>query len=126
MKIVKIIATYFSLAYPFLIFLSYVFSKYVPSFEMVRDARSTNCYWSNAMVPYVECGVDFAASGILKFFYNFWMMFIYLPAFGLYSAAHSITYFVAFIALTVLIYAPLIFLVYLLMKKLGSKTSSNN
>ncbi len=97
--------TCFSIVYVVVIILSLWNSLQLPYLEDVRANRNNNCYWTDAMIAYVECGHEIFAHGPREFFYGFWMLFIYAPIF---SALGSVT----FIAVTILIYTPLVFLIF--------------
>ena len=102
--------TYLSIAYVTLISLSFLFSQRLPSLEEIGYQRNTNCYWTDALVVFVKCGEDLSAHALRSFFYNFWTHFIYYPMFAISGSADLI-------GMTILIYAPLVFLVYVLVQR---------
>lgn len=126
-KTVRKILLYACLAYVLFIALSFAFSMPLPHFREVGAQRGDFCYWTDAMVSFVECGSNVEARQWWDFFYNFWMKFIYYPMFTL--AALMEGFASKLILLTVLLYTPIALLLYLIFKhfktrKAAPKTSS--
>jgi hypothetical protein len=83
-----------SVLYVVLVLLSFVTSLLLPSFHDVALMRTESCYWTSAMLAFVECGQDVIAGSAKSFFFNFWFWFIYLQMFLSWK--------------TILVYAPIV------------------
>jgi hypothetical protein len=83
-----------SVLYVVLVLLSFVTSLLLPSLHDVGLMRTESCYWTNALVVFVECGQDVIAGSVKGFFFNLWLLFIYFPMFLSWK--------------TILVYAPIV------------------
>lgn len=70
-----------------MVVLSFLISwiAHFPSFEQVGHLQN-GCYWTDALVPYIECRGLFA-NGFIKFFLNYLMQMIYMVMFSVYLVA---------------------------------------
>ena len=107
---IKIIKFFKLLAYLYVIviFLSLIVSVSVqlPSFEEVGHLKE-GCYWTDALVPYIECR-GLILNGGVKFFINFWMYIIYSAMFS-FTSIYGVLYFL-------LLWSPLLYLVWYILK----------
>lgn len=71
-----------AIAFIILVIASFSFSLILPSFEAAQHERSQNCYWTDAMLVYVECGPNAFAGSLRTIFYNFWLYFLYFMIFA--------------------------------------------
>jgi hypothetical protein len=90
-----------SLLYVVVVAVSFALSQLLPSFQDIAPTRDEHCYWTNAMLVFVECGSDVFAGSAKEPFYNFWLFLIYAPMFLSWKA--------------LLIYAPIGFIFFRLM-----------
>ncbi len=115
---------YACLAYVLFIALSYAFSITLPHFKELGGQRRDVCYWTDAMIFFVECGSNVKAGRWWDFFYNFWMKFIYFPMFTLaaimegFESILILLYVLFYALLTVLLYAPIALLLYLILERI--------
>jgi hypothetical protein len=56
-----------SVLYVVLVLLSFVTSLLLPSFHDVALMRTESCYWTSAMLAFVECGQDVIAGSAKSF-----------------------------------------------------------
>ena len=70
--------------YVALVILSFLtsFVANFPSFDEVGHLQE-GCYWTNALVSYIECR-GLLANDLIKFFLNYWMQLIYTVMFSVY------------------------------------------
>ncbi|RVU36799.1 hypothetical protein EOI86_16680 [Hwanghaeella grinnelliae] len=101
-------AVFACIAYVAVVLSSIPASLLLPSFEEVTTQRATSCYWTNAMLVFVECGSAVEAGVWKSAYYNAWTMAIYSP----FIAMSSIKAFVQ----VLLAYAPAVFLLYVLIR----------
>jgi len=83
----------------------------VPSFAQGR-ASGAACYWTDALVIYVEC-----ESSIAQGFLNFPLQLVYAPTFGLialFDSLAGVPYGLLLLAEGVLLWAPPIYLAWYL------------
>lgn len=108
---------YLCVLYFAFVILSFGLSQALPSFDAIREVSSENCYWTNAVLGYVECGNAVPSSGGKEFIYNFWLRLIYSPislfAGSLWQALWTLA-----------LYAPFAALAVTLLKKRRTKRSS--
>ena len=64
------------------------------------------CYWTDALVPYIECR-DIVANEAVKFFLNYWMYMLYIILFSVYLLP---------IPLAVLMWSPIVYLLWYFIK----------
>lgn len=89
----------------------------LPSFEQARNSVMA-CYWTDALVVYVDCRGFGAAEGFVKGALNFPLQMIYQPMFGLYVLSEpSAPMGVGVVMLTqaILLWAPLIYILWYLL-----------
>lgn len=74
----------FSYIYIGFVVLSFVISWAAdfPHLSQVEQLHN-GCYWTDALVPYIECRGLFA-NGLIRFFLNYWMQMIYMVIFSIY------------------------------------------
>ncbi|MEO1324625.1 MAG: hypothetical protein AAFV59_16660 [Pseudomonadota bacterium] len=70
---------YLCILYLAFVIFSFSLSQMLPSFDTIRDMRDEKCYWTNAMLVFVECGSAVPASAAKELVYNFWLRLIYSP-----------------------------------------------
>jgi hypothetical protein len=73
------------------------------------------CYWTDALVIYVDCQGFGAAEGFVKGALNFPLQLVYRPMFGLYSTSEPsapIGVGVLMLAQSILLWAPLIYILW--------------
>ena len=107
-RLLNMIAIRISVLYVIAVIASLVFSQMLPSFEAVRDQRIQSCYWTSAMRVLGECVPEAFATSLRTSFYNFWLYFIYFPMFMSWK--------------TIVIYAPVVFLVFQLLSRLRRRS----
>ncbi len=111
-----------------LLIISFVFSMTLPSFHEVAQESAIHCYWTDAMVPFVECGRDVSAGWLLDLISNYWTYLLYLLGTaiacwvqvalfigswqGSLSLGMSLLYAIGFTGLGLLFYAPFPFLIW--------------
>jgi hypothetical protein len=76
------------------------------------ETQDQACYWTNAMVVFVECGARAPGGTIREVIYNLWLYLIYLPMFTLASSLKPTA-----VAATGALYAPF-FVFFILSTKL--------
>lgn len=108
---------YLCIFYLAFVILSFGLSQMLPSFDAVREMRDEKCYWTSAMLVFVECGNTVPARGAKEFFYNFWLILIYAPMFMLAGYLHEVLR-------TIASYAPFVVLGVVILKKRKTRRSS--
>ncbi len=95
---------YICILYLVLVSMSFILSIVLqfPSFEEVGHL-TIGCYWTDALVPYIECR-GLILNKIIKIFLNLWMYIIYIGMFSVYSFRAAIFF--------LLLCSPIIFLVW--------------
>ena len=96
---------YLYLALVILSFLTSFLANF-PSFEEVGHLQE-GCYWTNALVSYIECN-GLLANNQIEFFLNYWMWWIYIIMFSLSE--------VRLFLLALLMYSPIFYLVWYFIK----------
>jgi hypothetical protein len=73
---------YLCLIYFAVIALGFGLSLLLPSFEHIPETRDQACYWTDAMIAFVECGARAPGGTIREVIYNLWLSLIYAPVFA--------------------------------------------
>jgi len=96
-----------SYAYLFLVGLSATISlaAQFPSFKEVGHLDQ-GCYWTDALVVYIECRGLFANETI-KFFLNYWMQMVYIVMFSVYLLP---------LPVALLMWSPILYLIWYFLK----------
>jgi hypothetical protein len=95
---------YLCLIYFAVIALGLGLSLLLPSFGSLKHMPETldqTCYWTNAMVVFVECGARVPGGTMREVIYNLWLYLIYFPMFVLW-----LSFGPAAVAATGALYAP--------------------
>ena len=79
-----------------------------PSFDEVGHLQE-GCYWTNALVGYIECR-GLLANNLIEFFLNYWMKLIYIVLF-LFSG-----WSLHLLLLALLMWSPIFYLVWYFVK----------
>lgn len=116
---------YLSIGYIALLAISFLVSLTLPSFPERAPMffglfGDTNCYWTDAMLVFVDCAPAGAFSSILGNFFNLWLFLLYAPMFTTYAVSQNQLLFVSLSA-TVALYLPIVIFVVLLIRKLAGK-----
>ena len=98
------IALYGSLLYVLLLLLSVFMSTQLTGFHEAGAHRESVCYWTDALVIFVECGDQVIVGELRAFFYNLWLLPYYAPIFGFGFPSPY------YMSVSLITYAPLIFL----------------
>jgi hypothetical protein len=77
----RVLAFCISAIYVSAIIASFISSLFLPVFEDVAGYVTETCYWTNALVGYVECESEVFVGHLRREFFNFWTMFMYLTIF---------------------------------------------
>ena len=93
------------IAYVAVVLSSVPASLLLPSSEEVTTQRATSCYWTNAMIVFVECGSAVEAGAWKSAYYNAWTN----------SPFIAISSPKAFVQV-LLAYVPAVFLLYVLIR----------
>ena len=94
---------------------------FIPSFGEGR-ASAAACYWTDALVPGVKC-----VSTSLQYLLNLPGMLLYLPTFGLvalFDSGAGVPYGLLLLAVSALLWAPLIYLTWRLFKRGGAPSAT--
>lgn len=112
MRIIRLVLEGICIAYLLLLVLSHWASSSLPHFRGISD-RTNTCYWTDALIMYVECGMYVPYSEILNFFLNFWMYPFYGPYFVMLGFGSGWFLMVISFISTLVVYLPFFILFWL-------------
>ena len=97
-RLLDAMAIIISAVYVVLFAASLVLGQFLPTLEDIASQRDQSCYWTDAMLAFVDCGEEVFSGTIRAHFYNLWMQ----PLFSLMPISMKALF----------IYAPLFFMIF--------------